>query len=394
MSRDFILIGGEKNAVSEPCKMKIVFMQMHIPDPRTNKRIDVAKRVGDVSVICVRRKTQDIWEPVHKDVPHYTFPLDIPTSKEPVKRFFVSQRFNRLTIKKLNEISPDIIYCGGIDILSLACRYKQKHPKCRIFYEVADLRECFISESTSIKGKVERVALDVLEKRCFKYVEHLCLTSMKFYDVHYRYLIEKEKVIYTPNVPDVSAFSDYHKKAGGTFTVGFIGGIRYLNQMKMLVDATEEVGCNLLFAGAGGTTSDFREISEYCKGKSWVQFTGKYDYKKQIAGLYGSVDCVYAVYDADNPNVKIALPNKLYESVYCELPLIVAKNTYLSEIVSQYQIGVCVSHKSKEELCEALRQLMVPYQYENMVENCRKNKDELVTNDWITNLEKSFKEIL
>ena len=31
------------------------------------------------------------------------------------------------------------------------------------------------------------------------------------------------------------------------FTVGFIGGIRYLKQMKMLVDAAEIVGCNVLF---------------------------------------------------------------------------------------------------------------------------------------------------
>ena len=392
MSKNFVLIGGNNNLMSEPQKMKIVFMQMHIPDPRTNKRIEVAKRVGDVSVICVRRKTQDIWEPVHKDIPHYTFPLDIPTSKEPVKRFFVSQRFNRLALKKLNDISPDVIYCGGIDILSLACRYKQKNPKCRIFFEVADLRECFIEEPTSLKGKAERIVLDAIERRCFKYVGHLCLTSMKFYDAHYKNLIAKEKVIYTPNVPDISAFSDYHKKTEGKFTVGFIGGIRYLKQMKMLVDATEEVGCNLLFAGAGGTTSDFQEISEYCKGKSWVRFTGKYDYKKQIAGLYGSVDCVYAVYDADNPNVRIALPNKLYESVYCELPLIVAKGTYLSEIVSQYGIGFSINHKSKEELCSALCQLMDSTQYENIVENCREKKDKLVKNEWTDNLEKALKE--
>lgn len=369
--------------------MKIVFMQMHIPDPRTNKRIDVAKRVGDVSVICVRRATQDIYEPVHKDVPHYTLPLDIPTSKEILKRYLISRKFNKMALRKLKELCPDIVYCGGIDTLLLACKYRKKH-KCRIYFEVADLRECFIEKPKSVKNRLKKVIINLSEKFCFKHVDYLSLTSMKFYDMHYKELIAKEKVLYVPNVPDISMFRQYRHKENGDFTVGFIGGIRYLDQMKMLVDATKIVGCKLLFAGAGGTSTDYEEISEYCKGKEWVSFTGKYDYVTQIANLYGSVDCVYAVYNADNPNVRIALPNKLYESVYCELPIIVAKNTYLSDMISSYGIGVSVSHESKDELCNALRRLMEAEQYKEIQENCRQNKYKLVNNEWIDTLKSTF----
>lgn len=136
-----------------------------------------------------------------------------------------------------------------------------------------------------------------------------------------------------PNIPEAAPFAKYKRKTRGKFTVGFIGSIRYLKQMKMLVDAAERAGCNVLFAGAGVTTSDYLHIIEYCKDKYFVTFTGKYNYNEDIANLYGAVDCIYAVYDADNPNVRIALPNKLYEAVYCKLPIIVAKGTYLSEIV-------------------------------------------------------------
>lgn len=380
--KDFVLYGdiniaenfGEQN-------MKICFMQMHIPNPRTNKRIAVAKQVGDVSVICVRRATQDIWEPVHTDVPHYTFPLDIPTSKEIVKRYFVGRRFSSLAYKKLLEIKPDVLYIGGLDMLCIACKYKRNH-NCRIIYEVADLRECFIEIPRSLKSKLMRSILSCIEKTSFVEVDYLALTSMKFYDIYYRNLIDKSRVIFVPNTPDVSVFENYQHKRGGDFTVGFIGGIRYLKQMKMLVNATEIVGCKVLFAGAGGSDNDYKSITEYCSKKPHVTFTGKYDYIAQIADLYSLVDCVYAVYDANNPNVKIALPNKLYESVLCGLPIIVAKNTYLSEVVETLGIGCSVASESQSELVECIRSIMNPEKYTQIAECCRMSTEKLCNNEW------------
>ena len=53
-----------------------------------------------------------------------------------------------------------------------------------------------------------------------------------------------------------------------------------------------------MFAGAGETNDDYKQITDYCKDKEYVTFTGKYIYNTDIAKLYGMVDCVYAVYDA------------------------------------------------------------------------------------------------
>lgn len=372
-------------------KKKILFIQMHIPDPRTNKRISVAKTVGDTCVVCVRRFSQDIWEPFHKDVPHYIYNLDIPTSKQLVKRYFVQRDYNKKAYRKISEECPDIIYCGGLDMLSLVCKYKRKNPKCKVFFEVADLRECFIVTPRTIKERVEKLFLSIVEKKAFPFVDYLALTSIKFYDVHYNKYISRDKVIYTPNVPDTEVFKNYIHEKHEKFTVGFIGGIRYLSQMKMLVDAAEATDCNVIFAGAGGTNSDYHEISSYCANKEWVNFTGKYDYDMQISELYGSVDCVYAVYDASNPNVRIALPNKLYESVYCELPIIVAKNTYLSEVVESLGIGVSITYNSTNELIDALYRLNNHVFYESIQSNCREAKKRLINNMWCEELATLFK---
>ena len=104
-------------------------------------------------------------------------------------------------------------------------------------------------------------------------------------------------------------------------------------------------------------------------------FMLRYDYEKEIALLYGKVDCVYSVYDADNPNVKIALPNKLYESIICELPIIVAKDTYLSELVQKWNVGVSVSHTDTIELIEVLKKYKNDKKYYGKyVEGCQNIK--------------------
>lgn len=209
-------------------------------------------------------------------------------------------------------------------------------------------------------------------------MDKLVITSEKFYDIHYNRLISKDNVILMPNIPDEEPLKNYFKKKNGMFTVGFIGGIRYLKQMKMLVDAAEIVGCNVLFAGAGGTNYDYEQITDYCKDKRYVTFTGRYIYNTDIAKLYGMVDCVYAVYDADNPNVRIALPNKLYEAVYCNLPIIVAKNTYLSQVVENWGVGISVNHNDTNDLVYGLKKMINdPEFYASLSIACQSKKYEI-----------------
>lgn len=354
--------------------MKTAFLLTHVPDPKTNKRIEVFLPQGDVSVVCARRKSQDIWEPAYKSVKHYIFDVDLPTSKRPISRFVVSKKFQKKALLKLYELRPDVIYADGLDSLLIIDKYK-KNNKCTVFFDVADLRETFIEPPKTIFNKVVVSLIRRIENMKFHNVDFLVITSQKFYDVHYKELIPSERVIMIPNAPDEEIFIEYKRKEEGTFKVGFIGGIRYLKQMKMLVDAAEVVGCHVLFAGAGGTSDDYKQISDYCKDKSFVEFTGKYNYNKDIARLYASVDCIYAVYDADNANVRIALPNKLYESTLCELPIIVAKNTYLAEMVKEWGVGVSVKHDDVDELINVLSQLMNDKELvDRLVSNCRNVK--------------------
>ena len=216
------------------------------------------------------------------------------------------------------------------------------------------------------------------EKIKIRDVNYLIVTSEKFYSEYYKNLIKREKTIFIPNTPELKYFQSYRRKENGDFSIGFIGGIRYLRQMKMLVDAAEIAGVNVLFAGAGGTDKDYENIKAYCEGKTHVEFSGKYDYAKEIAELYGRVDCIYAVYDASNANVRIALPNKLYEAIVCELPIIVAKGTYLSEIVETWEVGPAVAYNDVKELVSVIKRMATEKDYYNLLcANCHKHQKDI-----------------
>src|SRR5574344_1338426 len=117
--------------------MKIAFLLTHIPNPRMNKRIAIAKTCAEVVVICVRRASQDIWEPYFKDVMHEIINIELPSSKHILKRIIASQKYFRIASALLEKYKPDMIYTEGLDSLSIAVEYKNK-ALCKIIYEVAD----------------------------------------------------------------------------------------------------------------------------------------------------------------------------------------------------------------------------------------------------------------
>jgi glycosyltransferase involved in cell wall biosynthesis len=345
--------------------MKTVFLVGHLPNPRNNKRLALLdERYGEVLVIYPRRKSQHEWMPPMPQIRHIILELDLPTAQHLFRRWWASQKYQQQVLSLLQRENPDVIHVEGLDSLMIAARYARSAPKkVNVVYEVADLREPLIAKAHNPLEWILFKATSFMERKCIKKVDWLIVTSPKFYETRYSKFFPHNRMVCLLNMPVLKPFQNFIKKSTGDFTVGFIGGIRYLSQMKMLVDAAERVGCRVLFAGSWSIGADVQGFYKYCENKKFVEFTGPYDYNTEIANIYGRVDCVYSVYNADNPNVRIALPNKLYEAVWCHLPIIVAKKTYLAELVAAWGVGIAVDHKSPQELEYQLRKLSTDSTY-------------------------------
>lgn len=300
---------------------------------------------------------------------------------------FISVKRN--AIERLKEINPQIIHVQGLDMLGAAIKYKHcVNKEVILVYEVADLHGLIIDKQKRITRKIIQRILRKEEKRYCKEIDLLVVTSEKYYSSHFYRFISEEKCVYVPNIPDLEAFRSFSKEKHSSFTVGYLGVIRYKNQIRLLLEASKKTNTKVLMAGY---EQDGDEIEQECREQNEVEWIGRFSFMEQAAALYGRCDAIFTVYDADIQNCKVALPNKLYESVYCEIPIIVAKGTYLSDIVEKWGVGVSVKHDDLDDLAETITKLQDPVYYSKIVANCKAHKDDLDSRKYNMNMVKKIR---
>lgn len=371
---------------------KLAILISHIPGPRILKRVKYLENDFVITVIYWDRG-RSVEETFEMNPKNKAIRINIKAPQgRPMARIIPLMKYMFRAVRALQQEKPDLIQADNLDMLLIASVYKHFFDKTtKIIYEVVDLNNyAFVKRIKSPKDLVARF-LQLVEKKLTTSVSKLLLSSPYFWEEYFSKFIDPEKYLFVSNAPSKALFQTYRKKERPNFTIGFIGSVRYVEQLKMLIDAVEESGSNIhiLIAGDG---PGYDEIERYCRGKAFVDLYGYYNYEKEIISLYEKVDCIYAVYDTRFPNVRIALPNRLYEAIVCELPIIAAKGTMLGKIIEENQIGITVNSDNKEELKRKLLGLV--YSKERMDfyrKNCAKIKNDYYYESNMENLLKAYK---
>ena len=369
---------------------KTVFLIGFLPNPRIFKRIDLAKTYSAVHLICWDREKDMLSTPDTRDVSCTI--IKESSGKGYFNRYIALRKFKKNAYKILVNEQPDIIHVQHLDMLQIACKYKKSHENVHIIYEVADLHRLLVDKQ---KGLIKKIVQKYLRKQdviCSEKADLLIVTSKMYYDTYFCSFVPEEKCLYFPNVPNLSVFENYKpKNHSSDFTIGYIGGIRYKNEMKLLINSVKKLGIKLLVAGF---EQGDHEIENLCTGEPNIDWLGRFDFKQSAAELYGRCDCIYSVYDAGMRNCQVALPNKLYEAVYCELPIIVADNTHVGDIVKEWGVGIPVIYNSQEAVDSAIEELMNKDIYMHYVDNCRLHKDDIDLEKYNAQLLEKIKKII
>lgn len=78
-----------------------------------------------------------------------------------------------------------------------------------------------------------------------------------------------------------------------------------------------------------------------------------------LSNIYANVDINVVCYDTTSDNVKIAEPNKLYESIYFETPLVVSSGTFLARQVAKHDIGFNIDASNDNSIINFVNQLNI-----------------------------------
>lgn len=344
----------------------ILFLIPYVPIPRMVKRIETAACIEDTIVIFWDRGADVVDNlKLPKAIKKYCI-SEKANEGNPLRRIGATLRFYKKAWGILGEQKPNCIHVTKTDMLLLVWLYYNiTHKKdIKVIFEVSDIHSMAMNNSKAPIDVIIKSLLRLTEYVACKVVDSLIVTSPFFWSEYYYKWISEDKVLFIPNTPEEHVFNTYHKKQGGRFRLGFIGKVRYEKQLKMMIDAANKADIDVLIAGNGICLD---KIADYCSNMKNVNIYGAYDYKNEIANLYSSIDCVFSMYDTEIQNVKIALPNRLYEAALCELPIIVSAGTELAKIVETEGIGVAVRDGDLIQLTEALIKLKEDYHYRSVL---------------------------
>lgn len=81
-----------------------------------------------------------------------------------------------------------------------------------------------------------------------------------------------------------------------------------------------------------------------------VFFHGRFRNPDDLSEIYKNIDLVVACYETDALNERILEPNKLYEAIYFKKPIVVSKNSFLAERVSELNCGYTINAYSESQI--------------------------------------------
>lgn len=134
----------------------------------------------------------------------------------------------------------------------------------------------------------------------------------------------------------------------------YVGILQDHRLLKEIVEAVSELDLVELHIGGFGKYETYMQNA--AKNHENIYFYGRMTYANTLA-LEKECDIMLAIYDPSIDNHFYAAPNKFYESLMLGKPVIMVKNTGMSNVVSDSNIGVLIDY-SKEAFIKGVDQLM------------------------------------
>ncbi|AII13937.1 glycosyltransferase, family 1 [Campylobacter iguaniorum] len=331
-------------------KSKILFLLSHQPNPRFIKQINFLSQKYEISVIYFNR---DYMKDLSSEYIQYcsaNINIGNISNGNYTKRIITYFRMIKQLYRIFQQNKSDIIIVNNIDILIIfkICTCFSRITT-KIILEISDLLG--YNYRNSFKSEIIRF----IERYIFRYVDKLIVTSPKFYDIYYKKIFKKDYFI-LENKPLLNMLpSKIEKVNNQKIVIGIVGLLLQGKPYKALFDVIK--GDNRFEVHIYGKGIYEYLIKEYSKTYENIKYFGEYNFFKDSAKIYGSIDILYMSYDTtswDSFNNKIALPNKFYEAMYFRVPIITSSETYLGELVEKYKIGKTIKCCDGGEILNAL----------------------------------------
>mgnify|MGYP000908847405 CR=1 FL=1 len=320
---------------------KIVFLLESISQPRCIKRINSFISHGyDVEIYGIDRGKYNQNAAISgKNINIIDNQID---GKKHINKFISNNASIKKIISKYNS-KETVFYSFGFALtLSL------KLNGCKNYiYEISDILYGYK------KFDLLRPLFVRIDKYFIKNSILTIMTSQGFADFFFKNKYP-DNIIVQPNRLSVF-FSDIQRPElnfdlnSKKLRFAYVGAFRYPNTVFRFAKIIGKFypQHEFHFYGDSILTNQIISISESYEN---VKYFGSFKNPDDLIPIYNNFDVVVACYDIQSLNERIAEPNKLYEALFFNKPIIVSKNTFLSKKVEKLNCGYAIDASNDDNI--------------------------------------------
>lgn len=239
------------------------------------------------------------------------------------------------------------------------------------FYEVGDLRQ---AEGF---GRF----FSFLERMYIKKLSGLILTSKYFYKDFYKNIgISDDRVFVIDNKLNVEFkgkrpqfFSKYNSE--NRIRIGLVGLLRYKKPIEFLIEFAKKYQEKYVIECFGDGPLRYLIEDSVCEN---INYYGSFKNPDDLQKIYTNIDLNFVVYDSASKNVRLAIPNKLFESIFFGVPILCCAGTALGKMVIDMGVGKTISLLSFENFEDSINGIDFEW-IDSISNNCfHVNEDHLI----------------
>lgn len=349
-------------------KKKVVFILSSIQDShQTNRVTEFVSEGYNVDVFAFNRK--------NVKSKNTNFPFEVRIIGE----FDFHEPYRNRILKIYNAVkfiasayrnkSDVVFYYQGLSIAMFAA-YMIKSP---YIYEECDLLH------VSLRNKLLRSILDRIDKNVINRSLLTILTSKGFADYHFGNKVPSNIVFVTnrlqKSILDLPIFPPKEPNIN-KLDLAFVGSMRYdsiYNFVKVYLENFPQHNFHLFGVMFHDKFRDFEKFPNFFNH-------GAFRNPDDLPGIYSKLDIVLCAYDSRGINERYAEPNKLYEAIFFEKPIIVSDGTFLAKEVRSMDIGYIIDALDDDSIISFINSINVQSIRAKQINACKIDKETFCIN--------------
>lgn len=310
-------------------KSSIVFITSTTSNSHCKNRIEQFILQGyKVHVYSFRRDKETTPE----NLPYEIQVVGEIVSSNYLKRLSIYFRGIKRVVSLYRKEKNILYYAFGLDLAMFLRLFVKKQ---QYLYEEADLVQTYHSNIIVTK------LLNYIDRKIIFDSAQTILTSEGYLQYHFPNGDYPKNVEIVPNKLNPAILNHSAKKSKIDIThlrFAFVGGARF-DSINHFVEVFLENFPQHEFHFYGPVEPRMNRFAENYEN---VFYHGRFKNPDDLADIYENVDILLCAYDYRYANVRYAEPNKLYEAIYFQRPIIVSKDTYLSDKIEKLNIGYTI----------------------------------------------------